>query len=159
MDKRLTFLIFPALVCLASPVAASEWWFVSSSGRSNEETAYFVENSSLKVISNNHRTAWGYMVLENANSSGIRTYRELVDYNCSEETYALVTATYFGNNERYISSYSAPSYSRTSQYAAPDTMADGILKFVCSGPQSASINLTPLNLAPLEFAARFFKLK
>lgn len=99
------------------------------------------------------------MVKRNATSEGIRTYRELVSYKCEEETFSQITVTYFGNNDRYIKSYSTPSYSRNWEYAAPDTMGDSILKFVCEGPQSASMELAPLNLGPLEFAARWFKLK
>lgn len=122
--------------------AASSWWYVGTSGPKPRRFVYFLDKDSKRQIRPNVFQVWESDYNETQTSSRAwASEKILTEYNCVDRTTTMINYIEYDRSGVVIKSYSAPAYSRTIEPAAPDTVAEAMLKVACGETQGTG----PLN--------------
>lgn len=152
---RLTGLFLSLMfLTFGSSASAAEWWWISSSGDKPDRRLGFIDKESATVPYSGNVSAWSFWIYEVAQPDGLRKSKSLHRYDCKNRTSAIIHITKYGNNDRFIRSFSWKSYEQEEIPVVPDSVGEAAWNFVCNGISDAK---NPLTMTPEEFAASYFK--
>ena len=151
------FRVLAGVIALSAstPAFASDWWYVGHTGHGSEMQVTFVDAASVIAIGNSNKRVWDYRIDASASSHGVRTIKHYYEVDCGDRTLKLVSWNSYGNNQRFIDSSTIPSYQQTADPVAPDSIGEGILNFICKGPEDTAVQLTATS--PERAAAALFR--
>ena len=134
-----------AALFLASSADASEWWYVTST---TDKEAYFVDVQSLKS-DNGKVVFWDYMIYDKI-SENVAGSKARLSLDCaSRKLTFLAIINYSPAGVVLGSSGTQPAFD-----IAPDTIADGIRKFVCEASVKRTEYGSKVDTTPEDFAVR-----
>lgn len=122
-------LIALAGITLSSAALASDWYYIGASGKKPSRNVILIDKAGMRGTGSIVR-AWD-IVYRESSEGGIRYTKTLEEYNCSERSSALISATNFGNDNEVMDSYTWNPAERETKYASPDSVGDTVLSFVC----------------------------
>lgn len=132
MKMIVRFSLAAAGFALSASASASDWWLVSYGGNKPARFVFFVDKASVRLTRKSVSQAWESDFNETPTvDKAWSTQKLLYEYDCDSRTTSLVSWIEYRRNGDVLRSSSIPAYSRTSMPAAPDTIAESKLKFVC----------------------------
>lgn len=150
--RKVLGLAVGAAMMAAGPVQAAEWWYVLTS---STDEIYFVDAATIRS-SGNIRTFW----TQNVNKTlvkGAKYSKDFWEYDCIKRTSKPLSFVDISENGEIVRSN---TFSLASENPiVPDSVAEGLLDFVCAPPdiRPQKLGAFPIDTSPREFADNYHR--
>ena len=116
---------------LPAPTLAAEWWYLGT----GKTTSFFVDRSSVSTIQIGGKSlvrAWTATFNLRSPTQNQKSSKDQFVFNCDDRSTALKAYINYGFDDSVLSSNTIPDYGMSWNPAAPGTVAEAELAFVCN---------------------------
>ena len=119
-------LIFALMtIALPAPALAADW--VQTGVTEADGDIFYVDRQSIRTMPNGYKRAWNRVLHKLPTELGFTTSRLYYEFDCNQGRLRIISSVYFKDDDVAEKHNNVNSW----DYASPDSMADGLIKFVC----------------------------
>lgn len=134
-----------AALMLASSAQAAEWWYVTEAA---SDDVFFVDTQSM-VSAGGVATFW-YYAINNKVKDGVFGNKSHTSIDCTKRKITYLISVYYDTDGKATGTFG----SQPAVDVIPDTVADGIRKFVCAAPAQRAAVGEKLIITPEDYVTR-----
>lgn len=150
-------MIIAAVIASSSfPSLAANWWTVAAGG----DSIVFVDADSIRSVRTNVFEVWSEWHNKTPDRDGDISNKSLSRIDCERRATTRLAYVYYKPNGSVGASNTIEEFRRKEEFAAPDTLGEAVLLFVCGDQKYRNkTGFIHDGIAPEEAAINFFKLK
>lgn len=119
---------FALILAVAALPAAADWTKMSEANG----VRLFADVSTYKVMPDKTRRAWMVVDMDQADATGVRSVRQLVEANCAEQQVRILSASFHSQPMAAGPALGSQPTAGDWQYVAPRSMGMGYVRVLCT---------------------------